>query len=214
MVCPCCATDCETCPPYCSFNVESSLDDSVGTSNVSATPSDCVTCNESEADFQSYGSNSAQTTGSVSGSGMSGSGRADESTSGGGVQYSRFGSIVASVECNFATKKWVVTVLLSGQSFQATDPFVSGVGFTKVQQTDALYSVEQQLGCAESVDEIEVVADEDGVTINGTTYSWVVDSFTESCIELDGNQDYQPCADYLPLVIPEVTVSFSRRGGC
>lgn len=130
------------------------------------------------------------------------------------MQYTRFGSISAIVECDFLTKKWVVSVLLAGQSSQLTEPFVSGVGFTKVQQTDAFYSIEQELGCAESVDDIEVVGDEDGVTINGTLYAWVVDSFTESCSELDGNQDYQPCTDYLPLVIPEVTVSFSRRGGC
>jgi hypothetical protein len=130
------------------------------------------------------------------------------------VSYSRFGSIVVGVVCDFSSKKWKVTALLAAQSFQATEPFYAGIGFQKTQQTDANYFAEVEIGCADVTDEIIVVGDEDGVTINGTLYSWTVDSYTESCTELDGNLDPQACADYLPIVIPEVTVAFSRRAGC
>ena len=218
MVCVCCG--CNECPNYCSFNVESSLDDSVGTSTVTATPASCTGCaTVSESDSQTYGSNTAVTNASVGpgsgvSSGLSGTGRADESTSGGGVSYSRFGSIVVGVVCDFSSKKWKVTALLAAQSFQATEPFYAGIGFQKTQQTDANYFAEVEIGCADVTDEIIVVGDEDGVTINGTLYSWTVDSYTESCTELDGNLDPQACADYLPIVIPEVTVAFSRRAGC
>jgi hypothetical protein len=173
----------------------------------------------SDIDLQYYGSNTAQTGATNSfnfggTTGLSGSGRADESTSGGGVQYTRFGSIVVSVVCELGSKKWKVTALLSAQSFQATDPFYAGIGFQKTQQTDAYYSIEVEIGCADVTDEITVVGDGDGVTINGTLYSWTVDDYTESCTELDENLDPQACEDYLPIVIPEVTVAFSRRAGC
>lgn len=212
MVCVCCG--CSECPNLCAFDAESSLEDSVGTSTVSAVPTSCTGCGTvSEADQQLYGSNVASTTAEV-GTSLIGTGRADESTSGGGVSYTRFGSVSVNAVCNFSSKKWKITALLAAQSFQATDPFYAGIGHQKTQQTDAYYSLEVEIGCADAVDEIIVVGDGDGVTINGTAYSWTVDSYVESCTELDGNLDPQACEDYLPIVIPEVTVTFSRRAGC
>lgn len=220
MVCVCCAPQevCSGCPDNCSFEVETSLDDAIGTSSVTATPTNCsdADCDDAfEADNQFYGSNTASTTANISPSGnINGSGRADEYVSGGGVSYSRFGSISMGLECEFGTNKWKVGLLLFAQSFQATEPFYPGIGFQKIQQTDAAYYLELEIGCADAIDDIAVVGDGDGVTINGTFYSWIVDSYTESCTELDGNLDPQPCADYLPVVIPEVTVTVSRRAGC
>lgn len=196
--------------------MEVSLVDSIGTSDISATPASCTGClTANEIDVQFYGSNSAQTLAQLPmESGMVGSGRADEATSGGGVLYNRFGSIFYNVNCDVGSKKWKIIAQLAAGLFQATDPFVSGKGFQKVQQTDAEYNLEVLIGCADSTDEIIVIGDEDGVTINGILHSWVVNFYTEQCIELDENLDYQDCEDYLPIVIPTVTMTISRRAGC
>lgn len=219
MVCVCCE-ECPECPNFCSFDMEVSLVDSIGTSDTSATPASCTGCLRADGtDVQFYGSNVAQTLAQVpgsnspSGSIFDGSGRADEATSGGGVLYNRFGSIFYSVGCD-SSKKWKIVAQLGAQSFQGTEPFVPGKGFQKVQQTDAAYNLEVLIGCADSTDEIILIGDEDGVTINGTLHSWVVTFYTESCNELDDNQDYQDCEDYLPIVIPTVTMTISRRAGC
>lgn len=214
MVCPCCDPGCESCPDYCAFDLDIECDDTVGSNNVTLDRGSCTgPCSDTVTDTATFGSNSVTVTASY-GSGVVGFGRVDESTSSGGVNYTRAASITATITCDAATKKWELNLALVENDFQSTDPFYSGVGFQKKQQLDLVYSIDVELGCADKVNLIEIEADGSGATVDGTFYNWTVVSYAEACEELDGNLVYQPCADYLSPNVPTVTFAFSRRAGC
>lgn len=212
MVCVCCG--CDSCPNDCAFDVDVSVDDTLGTATESVAPASCTTCSESATNPVAYGSDTVTAAAYNSSSGIGGFGRADEYTSGGGVAYTRAASITVNIFCDIATKKRSVEVALFVQDSQNTDPFYPGIGFQKRQTLDVTYSIDAEIGCADVLDDITVVGDLDGVTINGTLYSWTVDSYVDVCEELDGSYVYQPCTDYLTPNVPEVTITFSKRAGC
>lgn len=212
MACVCCG--CNECPNDCSFDVDVSVDDTLGTATESVSPASCTTCNESASNPVDYSGDTVTASAYNGGSGTGGFGRADEYESAGGVAYTRAASITVNIDCDFSTKKRIVEATLIVSDSQNTDPFTPGIGFQKRQTLDIVYSLLADIGCADAIDDITVVGDLSGVTINGTSYSWTVDSYVDVCEELDGSNVYQPCGDYLTPNVPEVTVTFSKRAGC
>jgi hypothetical protein len=215
MVCPCCAPGCENCPDYCSFDLAIECDDTVGTNSITLDRGSCTgPCSDAVTDTATFGSDSVTVTASYGGGGVTGFGRADESTSSGGVAYTRASSISVTVTCDAVTKKWELNITLVESDSQNTDPFYSGIGFQKKQSLDLVYSIDLELGCADKVNLIEIEANGSGATVDGTFHNWSVVSYSETCEELDGSLVYQPCADYLSANVPTVTFTFSRRAGC
>lgn len=217
MVCPCCANGCDACPSICAFDFEISIDDAVGSHSYTLSHSDCADpCTDSVYDQATIGNDYLTIAANYLpiGAGVTGYGRVDETDSSGGVGYTRGVSITGTIECDPATKKWVGTFSLDVSDFESTDPFYSGIGFQKEKTLVIQYSATAELGCADATSSVTAVADGSGVTIAGTSYSWTVNSYAETCKELDGSQQYQPCVDYLAPAIPEVTFTLSKRAGC
>lgn len=216
MVCPCCG--CRSCPDECSFDVDTSVDDDLGTATASVSPDACDTCDDVATNPVEYSGNFVTASAYNSGGGqIGGFGRVDETASAGGTSFSRGNSIVVNVTCVPTSPnvyKRIVEVALAVIQFRSEEPFYAGVGFQKLQALYITYFLEAEIGCADVIDDIVVVADLDEVVINGTSYSWSVIEYVDSCQELDENLDYQPCSDFLTPNVPEVTVSFSKRAGC
>jgi hypothetical protein len=188
--------------------------DTLGSNSITLDRGSCTgPCSDAVTNTATFGDDSVTVTASYGG-GITGFGRADESNSSGGVGYTRAVSITATLTCDFSTKKWELNVTLVESDFQNTDPFYSGIGFQKKQTLDLVYSIDLELGCADKVNLVDVVADGDGVTVDGEFYDWQVISYSETCEELDGNNVYQPCGDYLAFNVPTVTFEFKRRTGC
>ena len=209
----CCG--CNECPDECSFDVEVSVDDTVGTGTLAAIPTACDSCEAvSVADVVFFGDNTIAINVQGGTNIPLGTGAASETVSGGGVSYTRSARIDIYFECVFQSKKRKVLAVLETNDLKATEPFYAGIGFQKRQSLRILYSLTVELGCADAIDDITAVGSLSGVTINGTDYPWTVEDYVDVCEELDGNLEYQPCGDYLTPDIPEVTVTLSKRAGC
>lgn len=212
MVCVCCG--CLSCPEECSFDVEVDVSDSLGTGSASVSPASCVSCSEVDTNVATGGGNSITSSAYNSASGIGGFGRADENLSGPAATYTRSATVTINLGCDPDTKRRIVEASLFVQDSFLVNPFYPGVGFQKRQTLDISYEANIDIGCADSIDSITAVGDINGVTVNGTSYSWTVLTYDEVCEQLDANQQYQPCLDYLSPDVPEVTVAFQKRAGC
>lgn len=215
MVCVCCG--CNECPGLCPFSVEADVVDSVGNASASMTPAGCTTdCGEDQYVQEENGNDYVvAAVNKSSGNGvMQGYSSVQETNSSGGVTYTRSVVLFIDFQCVGFDFQWQATAVLTVSDFEETEPFYSGIGAQKRKSLNLGYSVTQLIGCADSVDDITAVANLSGVTINGTSYSWTVNSYSEVCEELDENLVYQPCEDYLEPNVQTLTVVISKLAGC
>lgn len=213
MVCVCCG--CNECPGYCPFSVEAEVADSLGNASASMTPANCTTdCGQDELVQEDFDDDYVVAAVSKDGLVIQGYSSATETTSGGGVTYSRSVVLYINFECVGFDFQWQATAVLSVNDYEETEPLYSGIGPQKRKTLTVNYTMVETIGCADVIDDITAVADLSGVTINGTSYAWTVNSYSEVCEELDENLVYQPCTDYLQPNVQTLTVSISKLAGC